>query len=321
MVRIMKSIILWILLCLLLVSIISCIYLFNRNKLDPSEMNLPEKSDAMQAYFDIYGIPNLSESDRLKIMTDEVLDKYPNSDAALEVRLKLIEKEYWDKHVEGDVSNLVFDQGLYREKKKLLELYPNSSGLLTHLGSLGYLAYPEEVVEYCQRAIVINPTNIEAYKYLGLAYTVLDKFDMALICFEHGKNLLAELLLVELNKPIPFKNRSLGIPSYYASDINFAKSYLRDLGFDPGKDVNYDLEKIRKKQHGFFDRLLDRPKPVFGIMGLFELSDGESDTVILGLFRLDLFVFYIEEIESGSPTFGSYMRVPVEMHPLKELKD
>ena len=300
----------------MLIGIISVAMFLNFSCNNKSSFQLSNSALAFQNVYSTSQINNFTDDERLDMLVKEVVKKYPNSHEALRVRLQVCEKKYWDEHISG-VTNLIFNQGQYRKKKKLLEYHTDSTYLLLHLSSLGYMVYPKETASYCDRVISINPNIAEAYELAGKSYSILGNFDTALLRFEAGRDILINRLIPQLKRRIPYKNSVTGLPGFYASQINFAKSYFRDLGYEVGKDVDYDLDKMRSGKGLFFTGTI---RPMHA-RASFILSDNVRSTAILDLHRLDYILKFIKHIKEGSPIFSPYNRVSVSEHPLKKLID
>lgn len=291
----MRKLILFVSIILIVSFIVYLLYWKSGNSINFNE----DLSKARLAYLDVYNNnDNSTDRERLDLLRKNVINKYPNSDAALDVRLQISNYNH-DKLKKNNLSVDQQNQILYRAQKNFLKHHPNSNKLLLHLAKLGLKSYPEEAIGYCETVISVDPSNTEAYILCGKAHQILDQYEAAKAKLVLAKNGLIDRLVKELKKKYPYAIHKR-LPAYSAFDVNNAKVYLRELGYDVGKDVNYDLNEIYQKKHGLY----------VGHPHTMPLSD-DSLTTIKDIFYLDQITVNIEAIDNGNPIWDSRLRIPI----------
>ncbi len=187
-------------------------------------------------------------------------------------------------------------QILFRELQKLLDRYPNSARLLSTLAEYGYQLYPKQSLAYANKAIEIEPSLVESYILSSKCYGVLGDHDNGLSTLKQGRKVAISRLMYELKKPRPYYEP--GYHKFSTEEINKAKAYLRKMGYDPGKDVNY---KIPEGQVGINNGMCVMYPP-------YHLSDG-TITGIWDLGQLDRINEYIKAIKNNTPYWDPSDRV------------
>ena len=186
-----------------------------------------------------------------------------------------------------------------KEFQKLLDRYPNSTRLLTTLVEYGYNVYPKQSLAYANKAIEIEPSLVKSYILSSDCYQILGDYDNALSILKQGRKVAISRLMFELKKPRPYYE-----PGYYKhsiEEINYAKAYLRKMGYDPGKDVNYKIpEGMVGIDNGMDVNLLP-----------YRLSDGTM-TDMYDLGELDRINAYIKAIENNDPFLDPFDRIWLE---------
>lgn len=246
----------------------------------------------------------ISKTYRHQLLQTEVINKYPNTESALSARLEISEFNYKNKY-RLDTPMVIWEQGLYRVQKHFLEYHPNSTTLLLQLAKLSSKAYPKNAIKYSKRVISIDPTDGMGYYLCGIGYQLLGEYDKALSVLSDGEKMLLDKMSTELRKSKPYWIKSRNRPRYYSKDINHAKSYLRNLGYDVGKDVDYDLDAILKKSTNNQGKVYVGP-----LSASYELKDG-SRTTLYDLWNLDYIRYHIKRINSKKPAFTPYRRVSI----------
>lgn len=280
---------------------------------DEPELNL--ENLALKAYSKVNSLQSTSvinKQQRYELLVADVINKYPKTEAALISRLEVSEHNYRQKYVTS-VPMTIWNQGLYRIQKEFLEYHPKSIRLLMQLAKLSFYAYPEECVKYSLDVISIDPNNGRAYYTCGRSYQLLGKYKKALSILNKGKTLLVKRLVSELRKNRPYWDDDNDTPIYYAKTINHAKSYFRKLGYNVGKDVDYDLTEIRKSKSS------EGKQFAYPSTLPYKLIDN-SHTTIYDLWVLDYTLYHINQINSGKPVYTPYDRVSVTEVPLRSTK-
>ena len=252
---------------------------------------------------------NINVKERHELLIQNVVNKYPKTEPALDARLEISEHNYREKY-SSSVPMTIWNQGLYRIQKEFLKHHSQSIKLLLKLAELSFYAYPDECVKYCLSVISIDSNSGRAYYLCGKAYQLLGRYEKALSVLEDGKDILTNKILGELRKKCPYWDKNKKRPKYYDISVNHAKVYFRKLGYDAGKDVDYDLIEIIKK---------NTPKGqkfIYPIMTSYTLTDN-STTPIYDLWVLDYILYHIKHIKLEDPIFTPYKRVPVTEVPLK----
>ena len=188
----------------------------------------------------------------------------------------------------GDTSTSKRGQTLFKEFQKLVNRYPNSARLLSTLAEHGYQVYPKQSLEYANKAIEIEPSLVESYILSSKCYQILGDYGNALSKLKQGRKVAISRLISELKKPRPYYEP--GYHKHSIKEINDAKAYLRKMGYDPGKDVNYKIPEGMVGINNGMDVML-MPH---------HLSDG-SMTAIQDLGDLDSINKYIKAIENNTP--------------------
>ncbi len=258
-----------------------------------------EIDNATLAYMDTHrNSENLSEDERLSLLNKNVISKYPNSDVSVGIKLEMYKRDYDSSKVYGLTMDQ-YNQMLYRRQKELIKHHPNSAKLLLHLSELGFRSYPEEVILYCKKVIMMHPNKVDAYLIAANAYQVMGNFDLSLSVLEDGKQQVLNRLTRELNRQYPYAPAK-NLPAYYAHDINNAKAYLRGLGYKVGSDVDYDLDDIIQKTRSL----------IIGSRAAYMLSSGTM-TPIADMYYLDRIMTGIDAIKSNNPIWTPNSRVPI----------
>ena len=230
-----------------------------------------------------------------ELFTDKDFFKATPVDMSLHREMEKVYFEFGDISTEG-ITLSERDQTLFRAYQKLLDLYPNSTRLLSTLAYHGYKLYPKQSLAYANKAIEIEPSWVEPYILSSQCYGVLGDQDNALSTLKQGKKVAISRLMFELKKPRPYYEP--GYHVYSLEQINYAKAYLRKMGYDPGKDVNY---KIPKGQVGMSNGMSVTLAP-------HHLSDG-TITDMAGLGDLDTINTYIKAIENNTPYWDPSDRI------------
>ncbi len=176
----------------------------------------------------------------------------------------------------------------FKEFQKLLDRYPNSTRLLTTLAEYGYQLYPKQSLAYANKAIEIEPSLVKSYILSSRCYQILGDYDNALSILKQGQKVAISRLMLELKKPRPYYEP--GYHKHSLEEINYAKAYLRKMGYDPGKDVNY---KIPEGMVGIDNGMCIMLEP-------YHLSDGTM-TDMQDLGELDRINAYIKAIRNNDP--------------------
>ncbi len=255
---------------------------------------------------------------RNKMLVNEVLNKFPNSHIAFTVRKEIADNEL-KSIIPEDMRFEQSSQIRYRRYKKLLEFHSDSLELLRILCKYGFQTYPEEVVLYSKKIIVVDPSEVDGYVFLAKAYHIIGDFSAGLAKLNHAQSMLVERLMAELKKRHPYKRR--GGYLYTAPSINYAKAYLRNMGLNPGKDVNYKSTRLKNLWNLF--GLLDRNKPmdVAGMQVAYVMSSNRNmSTPIKALADLDLVSYLIKNYEHGTPLWTPNHRLKVRYDPKESYK-
>lgn len=192
-------------------------------------------------------------------------------------------------------SNMTSDEFfpiIFREYKTLLNKYPNSINLLLELSFYGSDAYPEECLVYANKAIELDPTIAKSYIEASICYQRLGKYRKALTTLKKGEKVLAFKMVHDLSKKRPYYE-----PGYHAhssGEINFAKAFLRKLGYDPGKDVTYKVP----------DGQLGMKNGMCIMLPGYQLYSSTEHTSIYDVYELDLITYYISRIKSKHPLYS-----------------
>ncbi len=259
------------------------------------------QKDTVQMFIKIAYPYSVYSENKSESLTSKIIKRYPLSDGALFSRSWILKSEFYlqsmDLRSVGDID-LKIRLDLYKGHKKFLEYHRNSPILLFDLCNLGYPIYPEEVVIYANRAIdkyvKQNYVSIgEFYLMSGRGYQILGEYDKALEKLEAGKKFLTKRLVTELRKKYPY--RSVDGSFLNVSDINRAKSYLREMGYNPGKDYS-------PRKPGLIQRMFNFGKPA-DMKVAYGLHD-KSSTSIKDLYLLDQVIYVIDMINSGTPIWG-----------------
>ncbi len=257
----------------------------------------------------------VSDEDKIDLFKELLISKYPNDNKTLEIRMWMARKEVEHESVKG-VREDIYKQLMFNKCKKFLKYHKNSAKLLSDMAYFGYQAYPEEVVIIADRGIQIDSSITDLYINSSIAHQLLGKYRTALKRLKTVRKILIDRLLTELKKEYPYK--SLEGVRLSPDHVNSAKSYLRRLGYDPGKDVNYSLVNHKPKE--ILDRPLDRPiKPAFIELGKvgtpiyakapYFLVYG-THTTIKDLQNLDKVIHFINRINDGDPVWTPNKRLP-----------
>lgn len=239
----------------------------------------------------IWGCSNSNiENNEDELFTDKDFFKTTPVDMSLH---REMEKVYSDF---GDTSTSKRAQTLFKEFQKLVNRYPNSTRLLTTLAEYGYKSYPKQSLAYANKAIEIEPSWVEPYILSSQCYGVLGDQDNALSILKQGQKVAISRLMFELKKPRPYYEP--GYHAYFLEEINYAKAYLRKMGYNPGKDVNY---KIPEGQVGMSNGMSVTLAP-------HHLSDG-TITFMKDLAELDRINVYIKAIENNTPYWDPSDRI------------
>jgi len=84
---------------------------------------------------------------------------------------------------------------------------------------------PTDSVDFLLKAVVEDPSDVDLYLYLGLAYARQEEFDKAIHILEQAVDVAPTSAKVHYN---------LGVAYHRASNLTQAKDeYLRALGLDP----------------------------------------------------------------------------------------
>ena len=249
----------------------------------PVDTFIPKKENILKRQ-------ELTNKDEDKLFTDKDFFKATPVDLSLHREMEKVYSEF------GDTSTSKRAQTLFKELQKLVNRYPNSTRLLTTLAEYGYQLYPKQSLAYANKAIEIEPSLVEYYILSSQCYGVLGDQDNALSTLKQGKKVAISRLMFELKKPRPYYEP--GYHVYSLEQINYAKAYLRKMGYDPGKDVNY---KIPKGQVGMSNGMSVT-------LATYHLSDG-TITDMKDLGELDRINAYIKAIENNTPYWDPSDRI------------
>ncbi len=221
--------------------------------------------------------------------------KVAPGDRSLHREMEKVYFQFGDISTEG-ITHSQRDQTLFKAYQKLLTRYPNSARLLSTLARHGYQIYPEQSLVYATHAIEMEPSRVESYILSSQCHQILGDYANALSTLKQGRNVAISRLLYELKKPRPYYEP--GWHKFSTAEINEAKAYLRNRGYDPGEDVNY---KIPKGQVGMNNGMC--------VMDVaYILADG-TVTNISDFVELDRINAYIKAIENNNPYWDPSDRV------------
>ncbi len=249
----------------------------------PVETFIPKKENILKRQ-------ELMNEDEDKLFTDKDFFKATPVDMSLH---REMDKVYLES---GNTPTSKRRQRLFKEFQKLLDRYPNSARLLTTLVENGYNVYPKQSLAYANKAIEIEPSLVNSYILSSRFYQILGDYDNALSTLKQGRKVAISRLMFELKKPRPYYEP--GYHKHSLEEINYAKAYLRKMGYDPGKDVNY---KIPEGQVGI-DNGMDK------MLMSHRLYDG-TITDMQDLFELELINDYIKAIRNNDPFFDPSDRI------------
>ena len=212
-------------------------------------------------------------------------------DAGLRSEMRQL-RDKADTQILPNMTSDEFFSIIFKKYKTLLDRHPNSIHLLLELCFYGSHAYTEECLTYAEKAITLDPTIAKSYIQASICYQRLGKYRKALSTLKKGEKVLAFKMVHDLRKDRPYYE-----PRYHPhspKEINFAKAFLRKLGYDPGEDVTYE---VPPEQLGMKDGECI-------MLAAYPLNTSAEFTSIHDLHELDTITYYIKRIKEKYPLYS-----------------